>query len=228
MNKTYWKTISNTAYYRHAVENYTHFLKRFCHPFSSVRKRNAAFSLQLSFSQAVFPHYSTHALTFVLNIYNNQCKSKHKIHLSLHDERERNSFLHTKLITEKHFLINITVLCQSSTLYFKLRKSVLQISYPHLAALHQEFADNKNWKTCPKMFLIMTAFNLPFSKNLQSTFYYGTIAPSKHMCQPFSQHILLDKVDEEKVLQLSLFKVYHWFSTYVDQSFLSASITLKN
>lgn len=121
-----------------------HFIKRFCHPFSSVRKQNAAFSLQLSFSQAVFPHYSTHALTFVLNIYNNQCKFKHKIHLSLNDERERNSFLHTKFITETHFLINTTVLCQSSTWYFKLRNSALKNSYPHLAALHREFTENKN------------------------------------------------------------------------------------
>lgn len=45
MNKMYWKTISNTVYYRRAVENHTHFLRRFSHPFSSVRKRNAAFFL---------------------------------------------------------------------------------------------------------------------------------------------------------------------------------------
>lgn len=94
------------------------------------------FSLQLSFRHAVFPRYSTHALTFVLNIYNNQCKLKHKIHLSLNDERERNSFLHTKLIIETGFLISTTILCQSSTWYFKLRNSVLKNSYPHLAALH--------------------------------------------------------------------------------------------
>lgn len=81
----------------------------------------------------------------------------------------------------------------------------------------------------------MTAFNLnhfrvyfPFFKNLQSTFYYGTIAPSRHMCQPYSQYTLLDKDDEEKVQQFSLLKVYHLFSTNADQSFLFASITLKN
>lgn len=81
----------------------------------------------------------------------------------------------------------------------------------------------------------MTAFNLnhfrvyiPFFKNLQSNFYYGTTAPSKHMFQPFSQHILLDKADEKKVLQFSLLKVYNLFSTNIDQSLLFVSITLKN
>lgn len=150
-------------------------------------------------------------------------------------ERERNSFLHTKLITETHFLISTIILCQSSTLYFKLRNSVLKNSYLHLAALHQDFIDNKNWNTCPKIFLIMTAFNLnhfrvyiPFFKNLQSNFYYGTTAPSKHMFQPFLQHILLDKADEKKVLQFSLLKVYNLFSTNIDQSLLFVSITLKN
>lgn len=38
-------TTSDTVYYRRAVENYPHFLKRCCHPFSSVRKRNVAFFL---------------------------------------------------------------------------------------------------------------------------------------------------------------------------------------
>lgn len=69
------------------------------------------FSLQLSFSHAVFLRYSTHALTFVLNIYNNQCKFKHKIHLSLNDEREREKLLpayqvdHRNTFFNKHYFV---------------------------------------------------------------------------------------------------------------------------
>lgn len=67
------------------------------------------FSLQLSFRHAVVPRYSIHALTFVLNIYNSQCKFKHKIHLSLNDEREREKLLpayqvdHSNMFFNKHY-----------------------------------------------------------------------------------------------------------------------------
>jgi len=134
--------------------------------------------------------------------------SSRKFIFSLNDETQKNSFLHTKLIIQTHYLQALLFCAKVALCILNLPTQFINWLYSSCCTASVIYRQQKfKHMLKTKILLMTTAFNIscfrvycPFFQNVQSTFYYGTREPSKHrwVSQPSSQYILFDQADEKK------------------------------